>query len=120
MKIRKSIQLIGALVIFVASTSAFAELCVVGKKTEVLWKGSWYKASILEAGKNTCFVTYAGYDNSYDEWVGPERLRISVLWKGDWYPAKVRSREGREYLISYDGYKSSDDEVVPLSRIQVR
>ena len=120
MKIIKSIQVIGAILVFAASTSAFAELCVVGKKTEVLWKGSWYKASVVEAGKNRCFITYAGYDNSYDEWVGAERLRIKVLWKGDWYPARVESREGSDYLISYDGYKSSDNEVVPISRIQVR
>ena len=120
MKIRKSMQLISATLVFAASTSAVAQLCTVDRKTEVLWKGSWYKASIVEAEKNRCFVTYAGYDKSDNEWVGPERLKIKVLWKGDWYPAKVLKREGSDYLVSYDGYKSSDDEVVPLSRIQIR
>lgn len=119
MNISKSACALGALIVLAASTSAFAELCVVGKKTEVLWKGSWYKAAVVEAGKNSCFITYAGYDNSYDEWVGAERLRIKVLWKGDWYPARVVSREGSDYLISYDGYKSSDNEVVPILRMQV-
>lgn len=120
MKISKSMRLIGAMLVFAASPSAFAELCTVGRNTEVLWKGSWYKASVVESGKSRCYVTYAGYDNSYDEWVGPERLKIKVLWKGDWYSAKVLSREDTGYLITYDGYKSSDDEVVPLSRIQIR
>ena len=120
MGMRNSARLIGAILVFAASTSALAELCVVGKKTEVLWKGSWYKASIVEAGRDKCFITYAGYDSSYDEWVGPERLKIKVLWKGDWYPSRVVRREGANYLISYDGYQSSDDEIVPVSRIQVR
>ena len=109
MKIRKCIQVFGAILILAASTSVFAELCVVGKNTEVLWKGSWHKASIVETSRDKCFVTYAVYERSYDEWVGPERLKIKVLWKGDWYPSRVVRREGENYLISYDGCKFSDN-----------
>ena len=114
------LRLLGAITAFVASTSAFGQLCTVDQKTEVLWKGGWYKASVVKADTNRCFITYSGYDNSYDEWVGPERLRIKVMWKGDWYPAAVVSKEGDEYLVTYDGYKSSSDEVVPVRRIQIR
>ncbi|MEO8386174.1 MAG: agenet domain-containing protein [Betaproteobacteria bacterium] len=120
MRMQIKLRLFGALTAFVVSTSAFGQLCVADQKTEVLWKGSWYKASVVKAGANRCFITYAGYDNSYDEWVGPERLRIKVLWKGDWYPAAVVSKEGDEFLVSYDGYKSSWDEVVSIKRIQLR
>ena len=120
MRTHNKLRLLGAIAAFVASTSAFAQLCVVDQKTEVLWKGSWYKASVVKAGSHRCFITYSGYDNSYDEWVGPERLKIKVLWKGEWYPASVVSKEGDEYLVNYDGYKSSWDEVVPVRRIQIR
>ena len=120
MRTQNKLRLLGAIAAFVATTSAFAQLCVVDQKADVLWKGSWYKASVVKAGSNQCFITYSGYDNSYDEWVGPERLKIKVLWKSDWYPASVLSREGEEYLVNYDGYKSSWDEVVPVRRIQIR
>jgi hypothetical protein len=58
----------------------------------------------VEAGRNKCFITHAGYESGYDKWVGPERLKIKVLWKGDWYPSRVLQREVNDYLISYDGY----------------
>jgi len=120
MRTQNKLRLLGAITAFIASTSAFGQLCTVDRKTEVLWKGSWYKASVVKVGTNRCFISYAGYDNSYDEWVGPERLRIKVLWKGEWYPASVVSKEGDEYLVNYDGYKSSSDEVVAVRRIQMR
>ena len=120
MRTHNKLRLLGAITAFIASTSAFGQLCTVDRKTEVLWKGSWYKASVVKAGTDRCYITYAGYDDSYDEWVGPERLKIKVLWKGEWYPASVVSREGDEYLVNYDGYKSSWDEVVPVRRIQIR
>jgi hypothetical protein len=120
MKIKHAVGIASLVLTVSISTSAFADLCVVGKKTDVLWKGDWYKASIVEVGKDECYITYTGYDKSYDEWVGPSRLRIKVLWKGDWYPAKVVKREGKNFLISYDGYGSEDNEIVPVSRMQVR
>ncbi len=46
---------------------------------QVLWKGTWYPASVLktrETKKGTqSFIHYDGYSASWDEWVGPERIR---------------------------------------------
>jgi hypothetical protein len=118
---RKSMRpLLGGLLILMTSTSALAELCTVGRDTEVRWKGEWYKARITEASPDQCKVTYAGYSSTDDEWVGPGRMRIKVLWKGEWYPAHVIRKDGDRYLVHYQGYTNQDNEAVPLSRIQVR
>ena len=111
--------LLGALLLL-ATSSAFAELCAPGKKTQVLWKGDWYKATVVKAEAERCFIAYEGYERDSDEWVGPDRLKVKVLWKGEWYPAKVLKKDGAKYLVSYDGYKSEDNESVPLSSIQIR
>jgi hypothetical protein len=102
------------------SSVASANLCPKGKDTQVLWKGDWYPAKVVKAEEARCFITYKGYDNSYDEWVGPDRLRIRVKWKGDWYNARVLKINGTSYKVRYDGYSSSDDEEVPISRISLR
>ncbi len=121
MQSKKSHRLLmGAVFLLIGSSSAYAELCSVGRNTEVLWKGAWYRATISEANPDKCKITYTGYTKDDDEWVGAERLKIKVLWKGDWYPAKVVRKEGANFLVSYDGYGSDDNEIVPLSRIQVR
>ncbi|MFZ6744418.1 agenet domain-containing protein [Undibacterium sp. JH2W] len=121
MNFRKSALLSSlAILALCFSSSAFAELCTVGRATQVLWKGDWYKATITEASPDKCKITYIGYTADDDEWVGPERLKIKILWKGDWYPGRVIKKEGANYLIGYDGYSSDDNEIVPLSRIQVR
>ena len=121
MKQQKFVKILGLTAIFLTmSSSALAELCTVGRNTQVLWKGDWYKAKITEANPDKCKITYIGYTSDDDEWVGPERLKIKVLWKGDWYPGRVLKKDGANYHIRYDGYGSDDDEIVPLSRIQVR
>lgn len=47
----------------------------VGDPVEVLWSGTWYKAKVtaLEGGKWK--ISYEGYGSSWDEVVGPERIR---------------------------------------------
>ena len=102
------------------STVASANLCAEGNSAQVLWKKEFYPATVLKAKDGLCFITYKGYDASYDEWVGPDRLRIKVRWKGDWYNASVIAVKGDLYHIRYDGYTSADDEHVPVSRISIR
>lgn len=104
----------------VMATAAQAQLCTVGRSTDVLWKGNWYKAKITEAKPDLCKVTYDGYTKDDDEWVDPTRLKIRVLWKGEWYPAKAIKKDGNNFLVSYDGYGAEDNEIVPPSRMQLR
>jgi hypothetical protein len=47
----------------------------VGDAVKVRWKGSWYAASVMESRNGRYKIHYDGYDNSWDEWVGPDRIR---------------------------------------------
>lgn len=46
-----------------------------GANVEVSWKGKWYSARILEVKEGRHLVHYAGYDDSWDEWVPDNRIR---------------------------------------------
>lgn len=125
--------------IFFASGEAKAA-CAAGDKAQVLWKGTWYPATVLKGKGSECYIHYDGYGSSWDEWVGPDRIKVAgasapaasaskfsagdavqVLWKGTWYPAQVLSVVGNgSYKIHYDGYGSSWDEVVGPGRIKAR
>jgi hypothetical protein len=41
----------------------------------VEWHDRWYPAQILKQDGRRYFIRYSGYDASWDEWVGPERIR---------------------------------------------
>ncbi|MES2259624.1 MAG: agenet domain-containing protein [Pseudomonadota bacterium] len=120
MKKRSIAITLAALALSSVALPAFAELCRAGQNVDVLWKNEWYKARVVTASDSQCKITYTDYSKDYDEWVGPDRLKIKVMWKGDWYPARVVRREGANFLISYDGYGQDDNEIVPVSRIEVR
>jgi hypothetical protein len=47
----------------------------IGANVEVNWKGKWYSARILEAKEGRHLVHYAGYDDSWNEWVPDNRIR---------------------------------------------
>lgn len=138
---KKTIILVAGLVLALVigwAVSGYAA-CKVGDKAQVQWKGSWYAATVKKAKGDQCFIHYDGYGANWDEWVGPERIRIEgaaasasadtpkgfsegdavqVLWKGSWYPAHVLSARNGKYRIHYDGYDSSWDETVGPSRIK--
>ena len=70
---------------------------------EVEWSGQWYKAKSIAADGERRKVHYTNYSDSWDEWVGPDRMRpyrpthfdegtkVQVQWETDrkWYPATV-------------------------------
>lgn len=48
----------------------------IGDPVKVEWKGKWWPASVIEVSqKGRWKIHYDGYDNSWDEWVGPERIQ---------------------------------------------
>ncbi|MFO1462726.1 MAG: Tudor-knot domain-containing protein [bacterium] len=118
--------------------TAHADLCAPGNQAEVLWKGTWYPAVVKRTRGDSCYIHYKGYNNSWDEWVGPDRIRltggdapavvvgapgifqigepVSVLWHGTWYPAHVLRTKGNKLYIHYDGYDNSWDEWVGPAR----
>jgi hypothetical protein len=65
------------LLCFFFSISAFAQSnFTVNQKVEVLWKGTWYKATVLAVKGNAYKVHYDGYASSWDETVPENRIRI--------------------------------------------
>ncbi|MBX7149533.1 hypothetical protein K1X76_10685 [bacterium] len=107
--------------------------CLVGDKVKVEWKGGWYPATVIKADGERCFIHYNGYGDSWDEWVGADRMRyevvtpaanklwkegdkLNVSWKGRWYPAYVLKVDGKRLFIHYEGYESSWDEWVGPER----
>lgn len=47
----------------------------VGDAVAVKWKGQWYPASVLQVRDGRYKIHYDQYDSSWDEWVGPNRIR---------------------------------------------
>lgn len=47
----------------------------VGDPVKVKWKGTWYPASVLESRNGRYKIHYDGYDSSWDEWVGGDRIK---------------------------------------------
>jgi hypothetical protein len=116
-----------------ASAVAVSGTLSVGTNAYVQWNGSWYNASILqgpnEAGQY--YIHYTGWESSWDEWVGLDRLRVEgtacnigrsveVLWQGSYYAAQIIAgpNDQGQCMIHYDGYESSWDEWVGSDRIR--
>lgn len=135
---------IGFFLLALALNPLSASACAPGDKAQVLWKGSWYPATVLQSRGNKCYIHYDGYNSSWDEWVGPSRIRVSggapgvskilnvggslynvgdavsVKWKGSWWPAHVVQAGNNKWYIHYDGYSNSWDEWVGPGRIRPR
>lgn len=54
-----------------------ARVLEAGDKAQVSWSGGWYAASVLEVGAGRYKVRYDGWSGDWDEWVGPERMRLA-------------------------------------------
>ena len=46
-----------------------------GDQVKVEWKGQWWDALVREVMGDKYLVHYVGFDSSWDEWVGPERIQ---------------------------------------------
>lgn len=46
-----------------------------GTAVEVRWKRVWYDAVVIETRNGLHYIQYDGYDESWNEWVGPDRIR---------------------------------------------
>lgn len=47
----------------------------LGDAVNVLWKGKWYGATVIQTGTHKVKIHYDGYDSSWDEWVEAGRIR---------------------------------------------
>jgi hypothetical protein len=114
----KKSSLLAAILLFSLSLPIFA--LGIGDFAKVEWKGEWYDANIIDQSGIQFRIHYRGYDNTWDEWVSPQRMRLQVLWKGQWYHAKALRISDQRVLIHYNGYSSDWDEWVSLDRIRSR
>jgi RNA binding activity-knot of a chromodomain len=47
-------------------------------QAEVEWHGTWWAAEVVKTNGDRYYIHYTGWDNSWDEWVGPDRIRMPV------------------------------------------
>lgn len=59
----------------VTGTSEESAAFNTGDPVQVKWKGSWYPASVIAVKGGKYKIHYDGYDNSWDEWVGNDRIK---------------------------------------------
>lgn len=43
---------------------------------EVHWGGAWFKAKVMKVENDRWFIHYVGWANTWDEWVGKDRIRF--------------------------------------------
>ena len=46
---------------------------------KVEWQGTWYDAKVLKTEKDRWLIHYIGYDESWDEWVKKDRIRLKNI-----------------------------------------
>lgn len=105
----------------------------VGTELDVRWNGQAYPAKVLKVEDGFMWITYPGYESSWDEWVTADRVvgrrdanaakvaakqKAKVEWKGSWYDAIVNSEKDGRFCISYVGYGKEWDECVDKKRIR--
>ena len=49
-----------------------------GDKVQVESAGSWYPGKVLEVKDGQFFVSYDGWSETFNEWVGPDRLKAGT------------------------------------------
>jgi len=42
----------------------------------VEWHGAWYDAKVLKKKQGYWYIHYVDYDDSWDEWVDRDRIRL--------------------------------------------
>lgn len=102
----------------------------IGEHLEVEAEDSWWKARVLEVKGDRVKVRYYGWAESFDEWVGPDRVRtprfttravgskVEIEWKGEWFPGRVLEARSGMHKVHYDGYDETWDEWVPAKRLR--
>lgn len=117
---------------FVLAQDAAPPVEGVGRHVWALWEGQWYKAEVLKKNGDQAFIHYVGFGDSWDEWIGPTRMRafapksiktgtaVSILWKNRRYPGTILGGWYGLHRVHYDGYGAEWDEWVSPDRLRVK
>ena len=60
----------------VASSRRHPQVARMDPDCTVEWRGAWYDAKVLRKKPGYWFIRYVDDDDSWNEWVGPERIRF--------------------------------------------
>ena len=85
----------------VASPGGFS----VGQRVRANWKGSWYNAKILKVKGNKYYITYPGWDSSWNAWVSARKLKA----KGSKAPAKASGSSMKRATVTVKVLKTKSD-----------
>ncbi|MBK6541778.1 MAG: hypothetical protein IPG10_10975 [Flavobacteriales bacterium] len=55
--------------------SLTAQAQKAGDKVQIESTGSWYPGKVLEVKEGQFFVAYDGWSETFNEWVGPDRIK---------------------------------------------
>lgn len=98
-----------------------------GQETLVEWGRKLWKAKILKVEGDFHFVTYPGWESSWDEWMLCDRVvdpalaslpEVQVQWKGNWSSARIMKIDNGQYYVHYLGSGTASNEWVPKTRIK--
>lgn len=116
-----------------------AASCAVGAPRQIEWNGSLWDGTILEGpnGAGECFVTYDGWDASWNEWVTPERIAavevaapagascpvgatLEIQWNNGWWDGSVLEgpNGAGECYVTYEGWDATWNEWVAPDRLR--
>ncbi len=76
MRSRAGLFIVLAAALMMSLGGNIAQAYQAGDKVDIEWSGAWYPGRVKEAKDGKYFIAYEGYDSSWDEWVGTERLRL--------------------------------------------
>lgn len=89
--------------------------------------GKWLPGKVIAAGTTEYKIHYVGMESSFDEWVGPGKIkeikyeigqRVMVFWHGDWFEAEILNYDDGKYKVHFKGFPSSCDEWVTIDRMK--
>lgn len=134
----KTLLSLSLMTLALSALPAFA--CPVGKAVEIEWNGSQFPGEVLEGpnAQGHCYVSYDGYDESWNDWVAADLLTNIVIagaapavcpagasrrieWNGSQWDGTILegpNAEGQCY-VTYDGWDASWNEWVGQDRIEV-
>lgn len=79
-----------------------------GSKVEILWNGKWYAGHIKERRGKELKVHYDGWDDTWDEWVKEDKLRLPGATTNSTAPVNVTRVKGAVYSVGQQVLFSPD------------
>ncbi len=116
-----------------------AAACPVGASRQIEWNGSLWDGTILDGpnAEGACFVTYEGWDESWNEWASQDRIQpvevaapagascpigasLEIQWNGDWWDGSVLEGPDAQghCFVTYEGWDASWNEWVAPDRLR--